>query len=191
MKDVCKKSAREPLRPVRDCGRKGNTKQLGAMYGRVSMPKCDRGIDLTPGIYSADACERGCCIQHCVGLLTLPVVENDDCDHDCDNDQEEDEKAKAYPPLLASRTSGSNRFVGVTHTRFRILFDVGCSLLDNVYRFVLLFDQDTHLHVSVRRFTITRETDLAHPHTSLNSCASSARVRSIFWMSLCLSWTSR
>jgi len=97
-----------------------------------------------------------------VGSLTLPVVDDNNGDHDGNNDEEESEEAEAYPPLLASRASGINCLDSVTQACFRIFLYMSGSLLDNIDRFVLLFDQDTHLYVGVRRFTIARETIHVH-----------------------------
>jgi hypothetical protein len=44
----------------------------------------------------------------------------------------------------------------VTRTGFRIFLDVGSGFLDDVNRFVLLFDQDAHLRVGVSKITIFR-----------------------------------
>lgn len=109
------------------------------------------------GDYSADIRKRERNAQHDAELLTLPVVENNNGDYDGDNDQEEGHKAETYPPFLASRASGTNRVSGVTQACFRIFLDVGSGFLDDIDRFILLFDQDTHLRVNVGKMEITRE----------------------------------
>lgn len=74
------------------------------------------------------------------GLLTLPVVEDNNGDDDGDDDQKEDGDTEAYPPLLAGCASGTNCLGGVTRACFRILLDMGSGLLDGIDRFVLLFN---------------------------------------------------
>lgn len=107
-------------------------------------------------------CKRARRARRDVGSLTLPVVDNNNGDHDGNNEEEETEETEAYPPLLASCPSGINRLDGVTQASFRILLDMSGSLLDDIDCFVLLFDQDTHLDVDVRRFMIAREINHVH-----------------------------
>ena len=96
------------------------------------------------------------------GPLTLLVVENNNGDNDSDDNQKDDKETETYPPLLASPSSRSDCMDGVTQPCFRIFLDMARSLLDLIDRFVLLLDQNTHLHVGVRMITVARGTIDVH-----------------------------
>ena len=128
----------------------------------------------------------------------LLVVRHFNANDDANNSEDEEEYEETNPALSACRSCRYDSLFRVAKTAkcdeiqvlhavekphspsFNIFLNFRSLSLDNIDSLILLFDHDTHLKFKVE---LGKEKHDMQRRTSLNSCASSAMVRSIRFIS--------